>query len=78
MAISALGIDSGGVETRRRLGPLDTSRLAELSELDLQIADQTRYNGARFQLAEDCLRGAVLARGLDRPCVEVEGRFAQA
>lgn len=78
VAISALGIDSGGVETRRRLGPLDTSRLAELSELDLQIADQTRYNGARFQLAEDCLRGAVLARGLDRPRVEVEGRFAQA
>lgn len=78
VAISALGIDSGGVETRRRLGPLDTSRLAELNELDLQIADQTRYNGARFQLAEDCLRGAVLARGLDRPRVEVEGRFAQA
>ncbi|MDP1533035.1 MAG: hypothetical protein Q8L92_05580, partial [Rubrivivax sp.] len=78
VAISALGIESGGVERHRRIGPLDTGRLAELSELDLQIADQTRYNGARFQLAEDCLRGAVLARGLDRPRVEVEGRFAQA
>jgi hypothetical protein len=78
VAISALGIESGGVESHRQLGAKDTARLAELTALDLQIADQNRYNGARFQLAEDCLRGAVLARGLDRPRVEVDGRFAQA
>lgn len=78
VAISALGIESAGVERHRRLGPLDTVRLTELSELDLEIADQTRYNGARFQLVEDCLRAAVLARGLDRPRSEVEGRFSQA
>jgi hypothetical protein len=78
MAISALGIDSARVERPHRLGPLDTARLAELNEIDRQIADQTRYEGARFQLVEDCLRGAVLARGLNRPRNEVEGRFSQA
>jgi len=78
MAIAALGIDSARVERHHRLGPLDTARLAELNELDREIADQTRYEGARFQLVEDCLRGAVLARGLNRPRNEVEGRFSQA
>lgn len=33
---------------------------------------------ARYQLVEDCLQGALLARGLNRPRYEVDGRFAQA
>jgi hypothetical protein len=49
-----------------------------LEELDKQIADPRRYKGARYQLVEDCLRSAILARGLERPRNEVESRFAQA
>lgn len=44
----------------------------------MQVTDPTRYQGVRYQLVEDCLRSAILARGLERPRNEVEGRFAQA
>ncbi|HGF4016874.1 hypothetical protein [Burkholderia cenocepacia] len=78
MAITALAISGAGEETKRRHGPRDTARLTELEELDAQISDPARYEGARFQLAEDSLSGALLARALERPRHEVEGRFAQA
>ena len=78
MAIAALAISGAAEERQRRHGPRDTERLAELEELDSQISDPARYEGARFQLAEDSLSGALLARALERPRHEVEGRFAQA
>lgn len=59
-------------------GPRDAEREVELNELEAQINDAGRYNGVKFQLAEDCLRSALLARGLERPRVEIEGRFARA
>lgn len=77
VAIATLGINSANEQMQRRPGPLDTARIIELEELDKQIADQSRYQGARFQLVEDCLRGAIVARALDRPRHEVEGRFSQ-
>lgn len=77
IAIAALGIEGATCEKRLRLGPRDTSRLAELEELDQQIADPTRYQDARYQLVEDCLRSTILARGLERPRTEIEARFAQ-
>ncbi len=60
------------------LGPLDTQREAELAELEAQIQDQARYAGSNYQLVEDCLQTAVLARGLGRPRVDVDGRFDRA
>lgn len=59
-------------------GPRDTKREAELQELETQIEDPGRYEGIRYQLVEDCLEAAVLARGLERPRVEVDGRFDRA
>lgn len=38
----------------RRLQPVD------------QISDPTRYHGVPYQLAEDCLEAALLARALER------------
>jgi hypothetical protein len=78
LAIAALGIEDARSETINRLGPRDTARLAELEELDRQVTDPSRYRGARYQLVEDCLRSAILARGLERPRSEVESRLAQA
>lgn len=78
VAIATLGIDGASEEKQRLPGPLDSARSAELEELDKQIVDPSRYQGARYQLVEDCLRGAVLARGLEMPRHEVEGRFAHA
>ena len=75
---AALGVDGVRTEEHRKAGPRDTERLQELELLDAQIADRSRYVGTRYQLVEDCLRSAVVARGLERPCSEVEGRFARA
>ena len=76
--LAALGVEDVQKERIIRAGPRDTARLEELEGLDQQVADPSRYQGARYQLVEDCLRSAILARGLERPRSEVESRFAQA
>lgn len=78
LAVSALQIEDASDQGSVRLGPEDTRRKADLNELDAQISDPGRYEGARYQLVEDCVRAANLARGLGRPRVEIEGRFAMA
>lgn len=78
LAISALQIEDASHQVSERLGPEDTRRKADLEELDAQISDPGRYEGACYQLVEDCVRAANLARGLDRPRFEIEGRFAMA
>ena len=78
MAIDTLAIEGAQSEITRKFGPNDAARVAELAELDKQISDQSRYVGTRFQLASDCYRSAILARGLERPRTEVEARFEQA
>lgn len=78
LAIATLRIEGAGSENLRRAGPRDVARLAELDELDRQVIDVARYQGASYQLIEDCLRSAILARGLERPRDEVESRFLQA
>lgn len=59
-------------------GPRDTRREADLQELETQINDSSRYTGIEYQLVEDCLETALLARGLERPRIEVDGRFDRA
>lgn len=78
LAVSALQIEDANNQGCLRLGPEDTRRKADLDELDSQISDPSRYEDSRYQLVEDCVRAAKLARGLDRPRVEIEGRFAMA
>ena len=78
LAIASLGIEEARSEKVSHAGPHDVARLQEMEELDQQIADPSRYQGERYQLVEDCLRSAILARGLERPRTEVERRFALA
>ena len=78
MAIDTLAIEGAQAETVQKFGPKDAARTAELAELDKQITDSSRYVDTRFQLASDCYRSAILARGLERPRAEVESRFEQA
>ncbi len=59
-------------------GPKDTTREKELQELEGQITDPDRYKGLDYQLVEDSMRGALLARALELPRVEVEGRLERA
>ena len=74
---STLQVHLGGTTTGR-LGRADAERARSLTELDSQIGDPDRYAGVGHQLAEDCLETALLARGLDRPRTEVDGRFDRA
>jgi hypothetical protein len=78
LAVETLNLDSMYLQTGRRAGPGDVQREAELAELDRQIEDAQRYRGVEYQLAQDCLDAALLARGLERPRTEVDGRFARA
>jgi hypothetical protein len=78
LAVEALGIEEVSLRSERRTGPRDFKRQQELQELDAEIANPDRYAGARYQLAEDCLRAALLARGLEKPRTEVEGYFSRA
>jgi hypothetical protein len=78
LVVDVLGMTGVGEQSRRSLGPLDTEREAELERIEREIADPARYRGMQYQLAEDCLLAARLARGLERPRADVEGRFARA
>ena len=75
---AAMGIENLSREKRSRPGPRDITRIEELEKLDQQVEDPSRYQGARYQLVEDCLRSALLARGLERSRSEVESRFIRA
>lgn len=64
--------------TTYRPGPLDTKRQAELDELEKLIGNPTRYQGSEYQLVQDCLEAAKIARSLGKPRIEVDGRFDRA
>jgi hypothetical protein len=78
MAIETLGLTTDVNSKRHFLGPRDTQKESELEELERQIEDCARYTGVEYQLAEDCMRAALLARNLERPRTEVDGRFDMA
>lgn len=78
LAIESLGLTGYDEASRRVTGPRDLKREEDLKQLEAQIDDPARYAGVEYQLGEDCLRAALLARGLELPRAEVEGRFLRA
>jgi len=79
LTIETLGLtDSVTKSSRNSLGPRDTHRQSELEDLEKQIQDSDRYSGVEYQLAEDCMRAALLARNLEHPRTEVDGLFDRA
>jgi hypothetical protein len=78
LAIDALNISVSVPQKASRAGPLDTERQQELEELENHIADQSRYNGVEYQLAEDCLSAAILGRELELSRDRVDALFARA
>ena len=78
LAVRTLAMSSDLERQINVIGSQDYDRIAELSKLDTEIADTSRYHGTPHALAEDCLEGALLARGLGRNRAEVDGRFMQA
>jgi hypothetical protein len=59
-------------------GPLDTKREDELEEAEARISEALRSGQCGHALVEDAIDAATLARELERPRSEVEGRFARA
>lgn len=58
-------------------GPLDVGRLRDLEALDKKI-EAAAASAVTLELVEESLQSALLARGLDRPRHEVDGRFDRA
>lgn len=58
-------------------GPLDAGRLRDLEALDKKV-ETASGSAVTLELVEESLHSALLARGLDRPRHEVDGRFDRA
>jgi len=78
IAIDTLGVGAGTEREVQKQGTEDFRRTNELEALQKAIGDGTEYNGTTVALAEDCLKAALLARGIERPRHEVEGLFQRA
>ena len=77
LAVEELGITTP-VRREVRRGPLDTQREHDLEDIERRIQAALQEGAHGFQLVADCLTAATLARGLERPRVEVDGLFARA
>ncbi len=78
LAAETLNIVGYDETATKQAGPDDVRRQAELNELEQNIKNSDRYKNVEYQLVEDCLQAALLARGLELPRVEVDGRFQRA
>ncbi|MEA3277553.1 MAG: hypothetical protein U9Q81_20170 [Pseudomonadota bacterium] len=78
LVFQTLDLDQPPARSRSLPGPLDAERLLDLENLDRKIADPTRYPDSDYQLAEDCLQTALLARSLGRAREEIDRRFLRA
>lgn len=78
IAIEALNIQELRPLVEKKLGPTDLVRQQEFEELERAITDPDQYRGARYQLIQDALRAALLARGLGRTRAEIDGLFIRA
>lgn len=58
-------------------GPLDAGRLRDLEALDKKL-EAAAASAVTLELVEEGLQSALLARGLDRPRHEIDGRFDRA
>jgi hypothetical protein len=77
VAIEALGLDpSLGAEVVR--GPRDARREEQLAEVEARLEQRVREGRVTFRTVEDAIKAATLARSLDRPRLEVDGRFHRA
>lgn len=69
-------LNIGDTRKKTELGPIDTQREIDLKSLEEGLQAEGRFKGPQY--VEDCLETALLARGLNKPRVEVDGRFDRA
>lgn len=66
------------IQSSVKIGPQDLEAGRELKELEERIARATEAKEFGLLFAADCLEAAKVARNLERPRLEVDGRFARA
>jgi hypothetical protein len=76
IAAQTLGV--GSQRETAELGPRDLERQTKLEKLEKSLSDGSQYHGAVPTLADDALRTAELARGLEKPRFEIDGRYERA
>lgn len=77
IAIETLKLQTS-VRSQQRKGPRDVAREDELNIVESRIKAAGEQNRADFALVNDCIEAAELARGLELPRTEVEGRLLRA
>ncbi|HAF27762.1 MAG TPA: hypothetical protein DCG75_01830 [Bacteroidales bacterium] len=78
IAVDSLNLSSVYKNTKVVQGANDIERNKLLEELEEKIKNPNRYSKYDFQKVEDALEAAVLARKLEKPRDEVEGKFDRA
>lgn len=76
LAAAALDLDIN--KSAFKLGKIDSVKTDELHELEKEIDDFDNSSSTYFELFEKCLYSAVLSREIEKPKVEVVGRFERA
>jgi hypothetical protein len=66
------------VRVEQRKGPLDLEKEGELKEVESRIKEASEQGRADALLVNDCLEAVELARGLELPRTEIEGRLLRA
>lgn len=61
-----------------RQGPLDMQREEALAQLDEEIEDSISNNKTSLSTVDNAIQSAILSRELEKPRVEVDGRFTRA
>lgn len=77
LAIEDLRLQTS-VRTTTRKGPRDVEREQELDKVEDRITKAAQSGAFTFAFVDDCLEAAELARELERPRTEVDGRFERA
>lgn len=76
LAYNYLGI--GDKISERELGPSDYSRKQQLEDVEKELTDPTAFAGMDMQRAAEALVAAKLARELELPRTDVDGKFSRA
>lgn len=78
IAVDSLNLSSVFKDIKVVHGANDVERNKLIEELEEKIQNPNRYSEYDFQRVEDALEAAILARKLEKPRDEVEGKFDRA
>lgn len=76
LAFNYLGIGDKTIE--RELGPSDYSRKQQLEDIEKELVDPAAFAGMEMQRAAEALVAAKLARALELPRTDIDGKFSRA